>query len=232
MSEVNKPRSEYLDRRALEQRVRILERKMLTAQGFGTQPIGGSWTLIEEQTISAATAAITFDDIPADFTDLVLHAYARTDRAAPALTDGFSIQVGNGAVDTGGNYHLAGAIVGGLNDNLHSNVITDFRPGFATQLGQEIAGALAAAGAVAGVLGRLEFRLYDYADATRHRHAWWETSVSPDASNAFRILGQGVWKNAADIVDVLRISPRLGTNFIDTAGTVFRLYGRFRGAAS
>lgn len=65
--------------------------------------VSNTYTAIATNTLSSATATVTFSSIPSTYTDLHLVVVAKNNTAS---YDNMAMQVGNGSVDTSANYSL------------------------------------------------------------------------------------------------------------------------------
>lgn len=174
---------------------------------------------IAESVLGAGAASVSFSSIPQRYRDLLIVGEVRTNRAAES--DGVLMQVGAGAVDSGGNYATllvySGAITGA---NQNAVVATNLPTATSFQCG-----VVAGDSADAGCFGSVEIHLLGYANAAHHRS---QTARSGLYSGTTQVIlnadASGRWVNAADAVDIVTLLPETGTEFM--AGTRFTLLGR------
>jgi hypothetical protein len=171
---------------------------------------GGDYTFIEEVTVGAGgLATVDIDAIPGTYRDLVIIVRARLESAS----DGESIRmrVGETSVDTGGNYAESYSYTGWTSGSGGTGTDTDF----VVCIGAD-------SQAAAGAYAYAKVELFGYADGA----AWpgFQTrSYSVDGAGILRLTGEGLWKNAADPVDIIRFFASSG----DIAeGSRFTVYGR------
>lgn len=178
---------------------------------------GGPWELIETQILGSDVASVTFDAVPTGYDDLIVIAYARTDRAAQ-VGDGFLLRMGNGTVDSGSNYDSAGARQGDTAATFERNRQTSI---------QGNGGAIFTGdGATAGHFGFLHLVIYDYTDLSFHRMVSWGGARGGSSTNVARELGHGLWLDTTNVIDIIQFLPHNGTVF--RSGSEFRLYGQKR----
>lgn len=171
---------------------------------------GGDVTLIDSTLLASDTASITFSSIPNTHQSLWMKGRLRTDRAAAG--DHIAIQVGNGTVDSGTNYHWGATIHtpshsadSGTNDTQWDKM-----------------GWVAGASADSGLFGPVQWDFPDYADASQFRHVYVHGAWHYGAG-FYNFQAGGVWKNTADKIDIITLAPLFGTVFL--AGSQLSLYG-------
>ncbi len=187
--------------------------------GTETGPLGtgggGSCDLVQldEVELGSAQASISFSSIAGTYRDLLIVGELRSDSAT--TSDGISVRVGNGTVDTGANYRYSRTSIdqAAAAAEAGAEAQTIWSPGFST-----------AASADTGVFGQIEMTLLKYADATRRRGLMSRFGQVGDATD-FDVGGStGVWMNTASAIDIVTVFPINGTNFV--AGSYLTLYGR------
>ena len=133
-----------------------------------------TYALIESQTISSATATLTFSSIPTTYTDLILVCNI----IDTAINVG-AIQVGNGSLDTGSNYSDTRLIGNG-------SAVASFRDTSATYI---------YIGTTSSVRGTQIYNFLDYANTTTYK-----TVVGRAADSGYRnAVGVGLWRSTAAI---------------------------------
>jgi len=161
--------------------------------------------IIERFVLTEDTAAITFDNIPQNFEDLILHIYARTDVAAVA--DAIDITIsGDGVAANYTNQYIRGAVAGVLagrlpNDNTWINTVGN------NEAAAEFSG------------GSLLFP--GYAKTDRHKHAF----LIVGRNENYAIIRSCRWMSLNAITSIM-LAPNVGNNFL--AGCVFELEGILR----
>ena len=160
--------------------------------------------IIERFILTEDTPLITFDNIPQHFEDLILHVYARTDRAAAGDEVAFEIN-DDGVAANYDRQRLYGAAAAAAADR--NAAITDWL---------SLQGNTAAVNAFAG--GTTIF--LGYAKTDRNKHC-----VSITGYISAVLLESCRWESNAAIYK-LDLSPGVGPNFL--AGSVFELEGILR----
>ncbi len=161
--------------------------------------------IIERIELTEDTPAITFDNIPQNFEALLLHVYARTDRAF--LLDTVLIAINGDGVDA--NYdrqYLRGAIAGVLAARSAAGRDLVYVPGNTEGAGEYGGGPTLFPG---------------YAETDRHKHYLYFCGVS----EVYARLQSCRWENTDAITDMI-LTPGVGPNFL--AGSVFELEGILR----
>jgi hypothetical protein len=169
----------------------------------------GTTNLIGEVELTSSATQINFTDISQAYTDLLIVADLRTDRAAVA-TDEFYMRVGNGSIDSGTNYSYRRRFEGS-SANTISSAAADHWEG----------GIVAAATAATSAFGQAQATIAGYSATDHHKNIVGRTHLTED-SVQYDSIYAGRWENTAAI-DYLRFVPEAGTNFI--AGSIVRLYG-------
>ena len=181
---------------------------------FGSVFQGGNidtnlgWQLIASSVL-AVDGTFSFSSIPSTYQALRLRVRARSDVAASS--DQLRLRVGNGAVDTGSNYAYVIRREGLSQANAQSAGATGF---------VEI--IIPGNTETANYFGVVEFTIEDYAVSTYWRNVLiYGGHAGP---TTYRInTGIGTWKNAANAIDILGLTPVSGTNF--KAGSAAWLFG-------
>ena len=178
------------------------------SSGGGPSFFTGSLTLIQQQTLSAARASVTFSSIPSGYSDLVVVTNARGDTASASTP--VNIQF-NG--DTGANYDRIDLQVNSKT-NINSVVAqTSMTIGYAP-----------AASAPANVADTIEAQIASYAGTAFQKAvnsvSTLKTGTTTSTINA--VKSSGWWRSTASVTSITVI-PGAG-NFV--AGSSFSLYGR------
>jgi len=176
--------------------------------------LGGIPQKVTVQTLASAAASITFSSIPAGYNLLRLVVVGRS--AAAAETDYWYVQV-NG--DTGAHYDTLGT-------ESYANVSTNVVNSVKNAADQWWTGSedLPGASATAGIAGRLNIEVPDYAGTTFQKVGHWESGYSDAATSAgdqAQVNGICVWRSTAAITSVT-IFTGSGSNLV--AGTTAYLY--------
>jgi hypothetical protein len=162
---------------------------------------------IATTTLGGAAATVTFSSIPGTYTDLVLVAVARTDRAD--YDDIMGIQFNS---DTATNYSTT--ILNGDGTTATSTRQTSVA---------YITSRVGAASATAGVWTPVIFSIQNYSNATTNKTALSRFN-EPTSGGADYGVGAtvGLWRSTAAITSIV-LKPIVGTNLI--SGSTFTLYG-------
>lgn len=165
--------------------------------------------VIAEQTLGSAAAYIEFSAIPATYKHLRIEGRLRSDKSA-VTQEYVCVRVGNGSVDTGSNYRAAAV----------NNAVSDYN---STSRAEFIPGKAPGATADADAWGYLDMVVQDYLTTTYWRlmSARMIVHTTSGEINVFDALGH--WKNKAATIDVIRVYPLAGPNFI--TGSQLRLIG-------
>ena len=151
---------------------------------------------IQTQTLGSTTYAVTFNSIPATYTDLML-----VISSTLSATDGGNlVQVGNGSVDTGTNYSFTQ--VYGTGSAAGSNRGTSTT---SMQLGR-----------TSSTQSTSILQFMNYANTTTYK-----TALGRGNDGSFTIANVGLWRSTAAI-NTITITNESG-NFL--AGSTFTLYG-------
>lgn len=200
--------------------------QVLTADAAST--LGFKWAaqsgttglpkVIAEQTLGSAAANIEFSAIPATYKHLRIEGRLRSTEAS--VSQGYvSVRVGHGSIDTGAtNYRAVALVTGGAVGAVASNI--DYQSSGRAEF---IPGKCLAATADADAWGYISLDIEDYLTTT-----YWRVMRADMYAHAVTAIsefwkGQGAWKNKADTIDVVRLFPTGGSNFI--TGSQLRLIG-------
>jgi hypothetical protein len=188
----------------------------VAAQTCNTQNFGQSCNagnvgqvLIEDTTLGAPAASITFSSIPSNYKGLLIVFQGRSDAAA---TSDVAVLQFNG--DTGNNYDA---------QNVQGSNVT---ASAASSAGLAIAGFGTLPGANAarsGIAAAISVTIPNYANTTFEKsfNGMGGFADSTSANNVVE-LRSGTWRSTAAITSI-KLFPNAGTNF--TAGTRATLYG-------
>ncbi len=159
-------------------------------------------TIIDRQILTAPAGSITFASIPAGYDTLLVHVYARTDKAA--LTEGVDVNFnGDGVAANYDDQFMYGS--GGTLDGARSAARDEWI---------EVAAATEGANEFGG--GTLIIPQYDETD--RHKHCL----VFAGTTNNIVVLHSTRWENTAAITQIV-LTPHNGNDF--QIGSVFELIG-------
>lgn len=162
---------------------------------------------IATTTLGSATASVTFSSISGSYTDLVLVAVARTDRAE--YDDIMGMQFNS---DTTTNYSTT--IVNGNGTTATSSRQTSVA---------YITSRVGAASATAGVWTPVIFNIQNYSNATTNKTALCRFNEPVSGGTDYGVGATvGLWRSTAAITSIL-LKPIVGTNLI--SGSTFTLYG-------
>jgi hypothetical protein len=180
--------------------------KTITIPGGGS---GGDLTFITETVLGSAAANITITGIPNTYRDLVVVIQARGSTSADI--DNLYIRVGDGSIDTGGNYSYATNSVGS-GSGLFGSVTQS----------EVLIGTVPDASSTAGAFGSCELTIEGYANTSRFKGILGR-SYHAGASTHYRVESGGVWRNAAAELDQIRVYAS-GGNL--ATGSRVTVYGR------
>jgi hypothetical protein len=158
-------------------------------------PAGSTYSTIATNTLSSNTNTLTFSSIPQTYTDLIL-----VFNGANTASADFRIQVGNGSVDTGGNYSrtfmfgYSGGTVSGRDSNIGYWTASSY-----TNRGNAIV------------------QIMNYSNTTTFKTALIRNDISTDITYA----STNLWRSTAAI-SAITLSQTTH-NFL--AGSTFTLYG-------
>lgn len=197
----------------LAQRLPSVASSVLKTDGSGNvswgTPATGAWVKIQDTTLTASQAVISFASIPQGYRHLVLEWTARIDQAANS--NAFSLTC-NG--DGGANYTHQGFQVN------NGSVTTSEGTGDTSVYELNTAAATAPAGYPSS--GRVQFS--DYSGTTFVK--LWDSRallmLSTNSNGMYKYDYAGAWLNTAAITS-LTATAGGGSNFI--AGSSFQLYG-------
>jgi hypothetical protein len=189
--------------------------QVLTSGGASAISFGAAQAMTQICDSTAGGAVASFDtntilggNIPSAYNHLKLVFEGRGDTAAASTT--VTMRVNN---DSAANYeHAVGYMTGAA---VYSG------NGVGGGTGAQVAGHMAAATATAGATGAFELTLAQYNSATLWRR-WMGTGGSNDGANIWLETIMGSWRNAANAITRLSLTPGAG-NFV--AGSRFTLYG-------
>jgi hypothetical protein len=179
--------------------------KTITISGGGG---GGALVLLHSVTLGSAASSIGQGSISGSYKDLVVVAHVRSTSAVTAMDTW--VRVGNGSVDTGGNYGDNTTYAGDASGTVATNSGT-----------QVYCGPLAGASSTSGVFSTIWLEIFDYASTTNYK-AIMGRSINMACSVRFLAIINGAWKSTSAI-DTIAVRPDSG-NF-DT-GTRLFIYGR------
>ena len=174
-------------------------------------------TELGEDILTGSATSLDVSGILATYKDLYIVAFTKSDRS-DASTDDIHLTVGNGTVDTGASayawhrrYYGSGA-GGDVADNADSKID---------------AGISAASKTTPTDLesyGMTEVTFLNYADTADNRSFTGRTTLWSPADNVkYNSMFWGQWRDASNALDVIKIVPSVGTNFV--AGSWVRVYG-------
>lgn len=169
---------------------------------------GAGAVLLDEQQLTA-DGAITFENIPDDYADLVIVLHGRSTHTD---TDQLTVRLGSGTVDSGAAAYGWGGHLAGEVGNTEFFDVSD----------SEITatGLLATSG---GPLGSVTIHLPDYSRVGGLRTVQTDGGFVDVGGTVWRRwVGIGTWDNTADAIDVIMLDAEYGTL---EAGSVARLYG-------
>ncbi|MDX1409431.1 MAG: hypothetical protein R3330_14890, partial [Saprospiraceae bacterium] len=181
------------------------------------QQAGAVSNLLGEVVLTSSSSYIEIPNIPGGYKDLRIVAVLRSDNAA--TSDGPAIQVGNGSIDTGNNYRNYRIYDGTSEGNDHYDTVDTW----------DLAGGVPAASVASGLFGVIDGVLANYASTSQFRHFSAAVRHIRDSGTYFSMDYFGLWENSADAIDVIRITPINGSNWV--AGSYVRIYGEPSGAS-
>jgi len=162
---------------------------------------------IATNTLGSAAASVTFSSILGTYTDLILVAVARTDRAAH--DDIMGMQFNS---DTATNYSTT--ILSGNGTNATSTRQTSVA---------YITSRVGAASATAGVWTPVIFSIQNYSNATTNKTALCRFNEPTSGGTDYGVGATvGLWRSTAAVTSIV-LKPIVGTNLI--SGSTFTLYG-------
>lgn len=178
------------------------------ATGTGSSDV----TLIDEQTLASAAASIDFTSIPSSYTHLRVVGLIRSDVSGLVPTDP-RIRVGGSSLDTGANYDTSRTITG---DSSAGGGASNGAAGFL--MGQVLAGT----GAYTNAFTLIDLLIVDYTSTATYRPIRGAAASFVSASVYRRGESWGQWRNTADAIQRVQVSPLSG-NLI--AGSMVQLFG-------
>jgi len=160
---------------------------------------GSTYTPLATQTLSTATATVTFSSISSSYTDLVLIINGVINTAE----EGIITRVGNGSIDTGSNYSTT-YILGS---------------GSTASSGRETSATSIIAGRIQdGTYNSTSIINYmNYANTTTYK-----TVLGRGNDSTYVIQHVGLWRSTSAI-NILNVFPLSSKTF--SSGTTFTLYG-------
>lgn len=160
--------------------------------------------LIAKQTLGSSAASVVFSGIPSTYTDLVIAASVRGDRAAG--TDAIAVRFNGATNDT----NLSSRIMYGTGSGVGNEA-----PAYGYMA------IIPASTATSSSFGNAELYIPNYTGATNK--AFFTTGVSENnATTAYIIFSAGLWASTAAITSIT-IRPVFGTNLV--ANSSVYLYG-------
>ena len=166
-----------------------------------------TYTPIASQTLGSAAASVTFSSISGTYTDLVLVAVARTNRAD--YDDIMGMQFNS---DTATNYSTT--ILNGNGTTATSTRQTSVA---------YITSRVGAASATAGVWTPVIFSIQNYSNTTTNKTALCRFNEPTSGGVDYGVGATvGLWRSTAAITTIV-LKPIVGTNLI--AGSTFSLFG-------
>jgi hypothetical protein len=174
---------------------------------------GGGDHVIDEAILGSAAATVDFTSIPDTFRSLFLEIAGASSRTAIEV-DELGMRVGTGGtIDTGGNYGyhrwLTGAGTTGAGTNSGASRLE--------------LGWMPADSAAAGMMGLCTVEIARYA-STSYMKSMTAQSSAFGNTEQYISIGGGVWRNAADPIDCIRVYLPSAANL--KTGTRVTLYGR------
>lgn len=155
-----------------------------------------TYTPLASTTLTAATATVTFSSISSAYTDLVLVV-----NGTSASAGDFSLQVGNGSIDTGTNYSMTALYGSGT-------TATSARSTSSTAIGT---------GGFYTAQGTIIIQLMNYSNTTTFK-----TTLNRTNSGDFVQARVGLWRSTSAI-NTIKFGPSDASNF--GSGSTFTLYG-------
>jgi hypothetical protein len=155
-----------------------------------------TYVALDKITVGTATPSVTFTGISQAYTDLVLVV-----NGTSASAGDFSLQVGNGSIDTGTNYSMT-ALYG------NGSTATSARSTSSAAIGT---------GGFYTAQGTIIIQLMNYSNTTTYK-----TTLNRTNSSDFVQARVGLWRSTAAI-NTIKYGPSDGSNW--SVGTTFSLYG-------
>jgi hypothetical protein len=192
----------------------------VTATGAGAEKTitipggGGDLVLINSVVLGSPATNMEVSSIPGTYIDLVISVVCKTDEAG-ADTDHMLMRLGGGALDTGANYrafygyHGTGTGVVGGNTAVSTMDLAICAGSGSSQ--------------AAAVFSIVTLEILNYANTAQYRMI--KGSAMYFGVSYYEIYSTaGQWRNAADAVQIVRVYPSTGTNFV--TGSRMDVYGR------
>ena len=163
--------------------------------------------LINSQTLSSATASVTFSSIPATYTDLVVRMSVRSDRAS--TWDQIAIRFNSDTATNYSNTYLSGLGSGGANSSNNSS--------YSSLVDRFVNGDTA----TSNTFSNGEIYIPSYTVSQNKPMS--SFGVQEDNSAAARMaINADLWQNTASITSI-NFFPQNGSNWL--SGSSFYLYG-------
>ena len=183
-----------------------------TAGEFVFPTVSVGMVRLADTDLASDTASVSFSSIAGSYKHLRIVGKIKTDRSG--TVDVVDMQIGNSTVDTGTNYEWY--------THGESATATDYEAHSTGDDHIEVALCPCAGGSSdADAFGSLEITIVDYTATAEYRpiHVTW-SSLDVD----WRLgSAAGIWRNTANAVDIVTLTPQFGSNF--KAGTRLTLYG-------
>lgn len=158
--------------------------------------------LIETKTLATATSSISFTNIPADFSDLVILGSLRSSASAETTTTSYKLNT----------LSPSGTRLEGNGSSASSDSLTTFR--------------VPANNATANTFGSSQIYLTDYR-GTANKRVSIDTVTENNATAAFQEITEGTFELTAAVTSFEIIST--ASNFV--AGSTISLYGILKGSS-
>jgi hypothetical protein len=155
-----------------------------------------TYVALDKVTVGTATPSVTFTGINQGYTDLILVV-----NGTSASAGDFSLQVGNGSIDTGTNYSMT-AIYGS---------------GSTASSARSTSSAAIGTGGFYTAQGTIIIQLMNYSNTTTYK-----TTLNRTNSSDFVQARVGLWRSTAAI-NTIKYGPSDGSNW--SVGSTFSLYG-------
>jgi len=165
--------------------------------------MANTYTLINSNVLASSAASVTFSAIPATFTDLVIRASIRTDRAA--VEDWLYIKF-NGLTTNRSYTRLTGSGSAAASGRSTSVIVL---------------GETNAATSTANTFSNQEIYIPSYT-ASQNKPMSGIGMQEDNTSAAYMLVSAGLWRDTAAITEI-NLFPETGPNFV--TGSSFYLYG-------
>lgn len=157
---------------------------------------------IATTTLGSNSATVNFTNISTDYTDLILIGNFTTNQSAP-----FRLLVGNGSIDTGGNYSMTQmAGTGSVTESTRSTDAAFIASGYINAAGRSI----------------WQMNFMDYANTTTNKTVLirYSTNIASSQSANARV---GLWRSTSAI-NYIRLETNQSPQVFES-GSIFTLYG-------